>query len=586
MAFRSPVFRKLFLSALALIALTLATVDFFFTRYAGRQESEALQRELAGVAAVLTGEAGAVPRGVLENWAKNAEGLAHARITVIGSNGMVLADSEHDPETMENHRSRPEVQSALKGQTGSATRRSATLDRDLFYVAVPLTYEGRPGYVLRLAAPLRTLDDAVAAVRRRILWISLGAAALALAMAYWFSTTFTARVRKLQHFAGVIVQEGFSGELSRDADDELGELAASLNQMAERMRDFVERLSLESNRREAILESMVEGVLAVDSEMRVLFCNPAFAHAVNARGAVQERLPLLELVRDPAFLDLLSRTLVTGQTAIERMQLADAGGRAYEVHAALLMRAGSRRAALVVLHDVTELERLERIRKDFVANVSHELRTPLTAIRGYAETLLEGALEDPENNRRFVEIILTHSIRLGHIASDLLTLSELESGREDAAVQSVSIRETLEQAARTVAAEARRRGVALLLGSLDDACVLGRPVRIEQVFINLLDNAVKFNRPGGEVRVEAALDSGGRVKITVADTGIGIPYEDRSRVFERFYRVDKGRSREAGGTGLGLSIVKHVVERMGGSVSVESELGTGSVFTVTMPAAG
>jgi two-component system phosphate regulon sensor histidine kinase PhoR len=475
------------------------------------------------------------------------------------------------------------VREALNGRIGVAVRKSATINRDLFYVALPLVYGGRPGFVLRLAAPLRDFTDPVAAVRWRILRISAAAALLALAMAYWFSRSLSRRVRRLQRFADNLVQARFSEELDRDAEDELGSLAASLSRTAAQLRDFVDRLSLESARREAILTSMVEGVLAVDSEMRVMFCNPAFARAVNGPSPVPDRLPVLELVRDPAFLEILSRTLVTGQSVTERLRMADAGGRAYEVHAAPLVRA-DRRAVIAVLHDVTELERLERIRKDFVANVSHELRTPLAAIGGYAETLLDGALEDPRNNRKFVEVIRSQAIRLNNIASDLLTLSELESGRPDLPPEPVSLRSALEAAARVVESEASVRQVAVRWNEVEDVHVMGHRIRLEQAFVNLLDNAVKFNRPGGEVRVTAARAGEGQVKVTIADTGLGIPYEDQSRIFERFYRVDKARSREVGGTGLGLSIVKHVIERMGGSVGVESLLGQGSKFSVTLPA--
>jgi two-component system phosphate regulon sensor histidine kinase PhoR len=245
----------------------------------------------------------------------------------------------------------------------------------------------------------------------------------------------------------------------------------------------------------------------------------------------------------------------------------------------------SRPGAIAILHDITDLERLERVRKDFVANVSHELRTPLTAIRGYAETLLDGALEDKENNRRFLEIIKAHSIRLNNISADLLVLSELESGRPPSEPERISLRAALESALRTVEGEARLRGVQLLCEKPGDAQVLGDRVHLEQVLVNLIDNAVKFNRQGGEVRAEISRAENGKAQIVIGDTGIGIPSEDLPRIFERFYRVDKTRSREVGGTGLGLSIVKHVVERMHGTIQVESSLGKGSKFIVQFPAA-
>jgi len=351
--------------------------------------------------------------------------------------------------------------------------------------------------------------------------------------------------------------------------------------MAAQLRDSLERLGLESARREAILSSMVEGVLAVDKEMRITFCNESFARVIGMRGIIAKGTPLLEVVRDAGLRDMLAEVLRSERPLKQRLELSAADGRSFEVQAAPLS-ASSYRGAIAVLHDITDLERLERVRKDFVANVSHELRTPLTAIRGYAETLLEGALEDPANNRKFLEIIIAQAARLTNIAADLLVLSELESGKA-AEKERLSVPSVLESALRTVESEARSRGVKITCDRIDDICVVGSRIRLEQAMVNLLDNAIKFNRPSGQVRVEAIPAGDGQVRITVADTGIGIPSDDLSRIFERFYRVDKARSRAVGGTGLGLSIVKHVLERMNGRITVASELGRGSVFSVTLP---
>jgi two-component system phosphate regulon sensor histidine kinase PhoR len=347
---------------------------------------------------------------------------------------------------------------------------------------------------------------------------------------------------------------------------------------------MLERLRVESSRRETILASMVEGVLAVDHELCVTFCNAAFCRAVHADYPVVERLPVLELVRDPVLLNMLTGVLVSGGPQRERLQLAAAEGRTFEVQAAPLeLRSG--RGAIAIFHDITGLEHLERVRKDFVANVSHELRTPLAAIQGYAETLLDGGLEDKEHNRRFIEIIKAHSVRLNNIAADLLALSELESGDAAPAPERVSVQDAVEAAIAAVESEARLRKVQVHRTLPTGEFVSGRKMRVEQVLVNLLDNAVKFNRPGGEVWIDAARLEDGQIRISLADSGIGIPSEDLPRVFERFYRVDRARSRAAGGTGLGLSIVKHAVERMGGSVTAESQLGKGSKFTVILPAA-
>jgi two-component system, OmpR family, phosphate regulon sensor histidine kinase PhoR len=584
--FQSPLFRKLLIGALFLIAGTLVVLDFFLTSYIAGRETLNLEQRLMAEARILAGEVSGLAPADLDGWAKAVEGRAQARITIVDPQGTVLADSQHDIQTLENDATRPEILQARGGEVGVAIRHSATLDRDLCYVAVSFRYRGAPGFILVLAVPLEELDAAVGAVRWRLFGTSLIALSLAMLIAYLFSRRFTERIRHLQSFAENLVETRALDDLPADADDELGSLARSLIRMAAQMSDSLDRLSLESARREAILSGMVEGVLAVDQQMRITFCNESFARVTGIPLPIPQRAPLLEVVRDAGLLDMLSQVLASEKPMKQRLELAAANGRSFEVQAAPLS-ASSRWGAIAVLHDITDLERLERVRKDFVANVSHELRTPLAAIRGYAETLLEGALEDPENNRNFLEIIKAQAARLNNIASDLLVLSELESGRAEAVeAEPFPVRGVLDNALRTVESEARVRGVRLILGRIEEARVSGSRIRLEQALVNLLDNAIKFNRPSGEVRVEVASLPDRQVRITVSDTGIGIPSADSSRIFERFYRVDKARSRAVGGTGLGLSIVKHVLERMGGTVAVESDLGKGSVFSITLPRDG
>ena len=583
----SPIFRKLLISSFILIAATLLILDSVLTAYIGQRETQSVQHRLTVEARILSGEAPTIAPPFLEDWARQVAARAQARVTIVDPKGTVLADSEHDPETMENHANRPEIRQAYAGQVGVSIRHSATLDRDLCYVAMTFPYQGGAAFILRLAVSLEELDTAVAAVRWWMFEASLIALALAMAIAYFFSVRFTRRLRRLQSFAENLVATRASQDLAPDADDELGELARSLNRMAAQLRDSLDRLSLESARREAILSAMVEGVLAVDHEMRITFCNGSFARVIGAPTAIAARTPLLEVVRDAGLRDLFHQVLGSGQPLKQRLELPAADGRSFEIQAAPLSvssSASSRWGAIAVLHDITDLERLERIRKDFVANVSHELRTPLTAISGYAETLLEGALEDPANNRKFLEIIKAQASRLNNIASDLLVLSELESGKPDAAEpEPLRVRGVLESALRTVESAAHVGGVRIDCTKVDDVCVLGSKIRLEQALVNLLDNAIKFNRPSGEVRIEAKRFPEGLVTITVTDTGIGIASDDLSRIFERFYRVDKARSRAAGGTGLGLSIVKHVVDRMNGKITVASKLGKGSAFSLTVP---
>jgi two-component system phosphate regulon sensor histidine kinase PhoR len=423
---------------------------------------------------------------------------------------------------------------------------------------------------------------APAEIRERILLIFAAWFLATFVIIFFISRAVRARIRRLKLLAESFPGGKNTGHPLVDTRDEMGSLERSLAGVAIETQKLVDNLRYESARREAILSSMTEGVLAVDRDLRITFCNRSFLRAVDFRGVRPEGRFLLEVVRDPDLREILDDVLAAGEPRKSRFRAASSA-RIFEAQAAPLeMPTG--RGAIAILRDITDLERLEQVRKDFVANVSHEFRTPLSGIIGYADTLLDGALEDAANNRRFVEIIRANAVRLSNIAADLLILSELESGA-DAETDLISIRGVIESALTTVAAEAKARGVNLIREEVENLFVNGARLRLEQAILNLLANAIKFNRPGGEVRIRAARGGEGRVMIRIADTGIGILSQDLPRIFERFYRVDKARSREVGGTGLGLSIVKHVIERMNGAIQVESQFGRGTVFTVSLPAA-
>ncbi len=582
MALTSPIFRKLLIAAFLLMAGTLLGLNFYLTRFTVQLQTENIQRRLKAEAEILAGEAATIPPSKLQQWSLRAEARSHAHVVVIDPQGIELADSREPSNVSANVADFTEIQKALQGQVGTSVRRDSALGEELYYLAVPLRYQDHPGYALQLAVPLTDVRTATQTLHDEIWVASLVALFFALGIAYVFSRSFTRRINDLKEFAENLDRAPASGRALFYRNDELGDLGRSLNRTGLRMRELVDRLSLESARRESILASMVEGVLAVDSDLRITFSNGSFRRAVGASAPIPERHPLLEVLRDPELLGMFTRVIQSHQPMKQRVRLAGAEGRSFEVQVAPL-GGPARGGAIAIFYDITDLERLERVRRDFVANVSHELRTPLTAIRGYAETLLEGALDEQENNRKFVEIIKAHATRLGNIASDLLTLSELESEKPPGEPKPVSVRAAIETALKIVEPAAQLRGIKVVRGSQEEAEVLAERGQLEQALVNLLDNAVKFNRSGGEVRVEVKREAGDKLRITVADTGIGIPSTDLSRIFERFYRVDKARSREMGGTGLGLSIVKHVIERMNGVVSVESQLGRGSIFTIVLP---
>lgn len=397
--------------------------------------------------------------------------------------------------------------------------------------------------------------------------------------AYYAWRRLAGYLRRLEDYAALLPSNEMA--LPESLPPEFAMLSSALKRASQHVGSVIDRANLELARRETILAGMAEGVLAVDRDLRVTFSNEAFAEAFQTRRPLPEGRPLYEVVREPALREILQEVMATGNASRRRLHLPAAGGRWFEIHALALGHL-PQTGVIAVLHDITDIQRQEQARKDFVANVSHELRTPLAAIRGYAETLLDGALDDSEMNRKFVEVIQAHAIRLNNIAQDLLILSELDTGAVSMAPEHIPVQEAIEAALRTVEGAANMRKISLQVHSCERAMVMGSRLRLEQIFVNLLDNAVKFNRPSGSVTIECRA-SKEMVELAISDTGIGIPKEDINRVFERFYRVDKARSREAGGTGLGLSIVKELLEEMGGSVRVESQLGQGSRFLIRMP---
>ncbi|PWU03644.1 MAG: hypothetical protein C5B51_18620 [Terriglobia bacterium] len=405
-------------------------------------------------------------------------------------------------------------------------------------------------------------------------------AALGLVLGWLATRSLSRRIGDLKVFAEALPDLRGPKPTLPVGDDELGELARALSRMVPRIDELLGELRTELARREAILGNMTEAVVAVDARLNISFCNSSFAKMV-ASHSVAAGVPLLKVVRDPGLFQLLQRVIASGETARHRLKIGGQGERTYDAYATPL-GAGPSPGALSILYDVTPMERLERTKRDFVANVSHEFRTPLATITGYAETLLNGGLEDHENRRKFVEIIQANSVRLNNIAADLITLSELEGGIAGPPGP-VSVDEVVHSALNTIEPVARMREVSLRVENGSGLEVLGHRFRLEQALLNLLDNAVKFNKSAGQVCVKVSLAGDDQVEITISDTGIGIPPEDLSRIFERFYRVDKARSRQVGGTGLGLSIVRHAVEQMHGTVKVESELGRGACFTIRLP---
>jgi two-component system phosphate regulon sensor histidine kinase PhoR len=587
---RLNLFWKLGFAFFALLIAVLLPVDFYAERALRRDYERNGFEQLAAIAHMalahppqaLTPTLNApVDIGHLRDWVAQTASSG-VRVTVITSDGQVLADSQSDPSTMENHAERPEIRDALANGDGRSIRRSVTVGRDLLYYAVRLPVAGGPPVILRFASPLQTLTEELSDFRKRLWLASLVMLLVTGAASLLISRSFSDRVERLRNFSDRVAEGDFRPLEANRSGDAMDALGVSLNQTASRLDRTIRTLTEERNLSSAILGSMVEGVAVVNASERLLFANPGFAEILDLDVPPQSGRALVEVVRQTELLEAV-RQVLRGEPRVEAEIVTGTLRQRFFAVTVAAVSAAETSGAVIVLHDITDLRKLERVRRDFVANVSHEFKTPLTAIQGFAETLLAGAIDDAQNRVRFLEIILEHSQRLARLTDDLLRLSQMDADRLGLEIQGVGVSQFVEscvETARRPAAERDLRISVNLSNRLPDIAADRR--RLAEVLQNLLDNAIQYTPPGGQIMLSASAN-GSEVTFTVSDTGIGIPQTDQPRIFERFYRVDVARSREVGGTGLGLAIAKHLVEVHGGRIWVESEVGQGSQFHFTVP---
>ncbi len=587
---RLNLFWKFSLAFLALLVSVLLAVDFFAERALRSDYERTGFDKLAAIARIAQARppqwTPASP-GQAENLAPLRDWVTQmaasgARTTVIASDGRVLADSQSDAQTMENHANLPEILEAMAKGEGRSIRHSVTMERDLLYYAVRQGVSGGPSIFLCFALPLETVDEVLGSFRRRLWLASFFILLIAGGVSLLFSRSFTGRVERLKDFSRRVAEGDFR-PLPRDGSgDAVEALGISLNRTAARLDRTIQTLTEERNLSSAILGSMVEGVAVVSGSERLVFANPGFAEILGLDVPPTSGSALVEIVRQTELLEAV-RQVLAGEPRVQSEIVTGTLRQHYFAITVAAVRAGDTSGAVVVLHDITELRKLERVRRDFVANVSHEFRTPLTAIQGFAETLLAGAIDDSQNRTRFLEIILEHSRRLARLTEDLLVLSKMDAERLELEIRRLGVSQLIESCLET----AQRRGAEKdlrisvnLPQNLPD--IAGDRRRLAEVLQNLLDNAIQYTLPGGQITV-SAVSAEKEIILTVSDTGIGIPKADQPRIFERFYRVDVARSREAGGTGLGLAIAKHLVEVHGGRLWVDSEIGQGSQFHFSVP---
>ena len=564
---RSRIFLKLMFGAVLVIVIATAVLDMSIRRVWSASLERQTRQSLSEKAQMFAARLGRAGAPNVEAIDKEVAGMAQARATVIDAQGKVLADSVADSERMENHAQRPEFRAALTGHIGSDIRRSKTIGVDLLYVAVPVQ-----GGAVRLAYPIANIHQELSHVRGVLLLDSVTALIVASLFAVAAAWSVSRRLRRIMLFSERIAAGDLTARVHENSADEIGKVAAALDQTAQTIEHNFREIAASRAQFESLLNSLQDAVFAVDHDGRILWANGAMHNIVRTRIGDKA----VEVVRDPdvisAIAEACSGHAISSQNAFTVMP-----GRTYQVSATPLPPNG----AVVLLHDITQIDRMEKMRRDFVANVSHELRTPLTLIQGYAETLRDSS---NEQERNFLDIICRNAARMSRLTEDLLMLARVESGELKLHTAPVPASELLEDAQTALAATAQSKDIALRVAETTEAAAKADKDAVNQVFTNLIANALNYATGTDEI-VIGAHQSDGYIDFWVKDKGPGISSEHQPRLFERFYRIDRARSRETGGTGLGLAIVKHIVLAHGGEVRVESKLGSGATFHFTLPIA-
>jgi len=581
---------KLVFSYILIIFFSFALIAYFLDKNLEKNSLQDIKSSLINEANLIENQI--IPENLkkedlvyLDALVKSLGPKIKSRITVINTQGKVLADSEEPAEKvlkMENHLTRPEVKMALTGDIGIASRYSSTLKINMLYVAVPLKDKNEITGILRVALPLLSVQNALLVVRKTVFFSLFFAMALALILGTMLTNSVVKPVNKIIYASRKFSKGDFAHKIILDSKDEMGELADTLNNMAQGLEDKIREVEIKNQHLVAILESMVEGIIVVDRNSRMLSINPTVEKIFSITKQDSEGKLLLEVIRDNNIAEIANGVIESGKFISRELSLVWPVRRIFQIDASPVFQKSSVTGCLLVIHDITELRRLENMRRDFVANVSHELKTPLTSIKGFVETLLEGALEDKENSGHFLKIIQDHANRLDSLVNDLLDLSYLESKGAALKTEKANLKDLTTDILAGFRSQLKKKSVEAENELPVDLSVKIDKDKIDQVLTNLIDNAIKFNREKGSIRIYSQ-HANGKVKIIVEDSGIGIPQKDLPRIFERFYRVDKARSRELGGTGLGLSIVKHIVELHRGEAGVESTEGLGSSFWFTLP---
>jgi len=589
MAGRRRLIWYLYPSYLLIILVSIVAVTWYASIEARQFLLEKTETDLKARAILFKGQIitflDPLERDKIDLLCKDEGKSASTRITVILPSGEVVGDSEIDPGTMDNHADRVEFIGASTGESGISIRTSRTLEKDFMYVGVPARKGDALMAVIRTSIPVDVIDTVINAMQKKIILGSLIIAFLGAIVSLIVSRRISRPIEKLKEGAGYFIKGDFNYRLPASGIEEIDSLDDSMKDMAQQLHARINTITRQRTEIEAILSSMIEGVIAVDAEERIIIMNDAAAKMFGCNPSAVQGHSIQEAVRNTHLQEFISETLSGTKPVEKEIRLSSDEEQFLFGHGTLIRDIeGKGIGALFVLSDISRLRKLENIRRDFVANVSHEIKTPITAIKGFVEILRDEGAKEEDDVRRFLEIIAKHVNRLEAIIDDLLKLSRIEKDAETDGIQlqELGIRDVLESAVQALKPLADSKGIELGLPCDDGLTARINPPLLEQAVVNLLDNAIKYSDEEKPVKIEAGQDEK-EVLIHVIDNGRGIEQEHLPRIFERFYRVDKARSRRLGGTGLGLAIVKHIIQAHGGHVSVTSTPGKGSAFTIHLP---
>ena len=575
----------LMITIISLVAVTIYATsslrEFYLDRIAGDLQDRAylLEKQILQFLDPLDTK-------VVDALCKELGKSSTTRITLVLPSGIVIGDSQDDPDRMDNHLLRPEVMQAKKGNVGRSIRFSTTLQQRMMYIAVPLMDHKRIVAVIRTSLPVTAIDQKLNSIQTQIAFGGLLIALVAAGISLYVSRRISQPIEKMKQGAEHFARGDLLHRLPETDSEEIGSLADALNQMAAQLDDRIKTIINQRNELEAILSSMEEGVIAFDRDERIISINQAAARIFEKTSKHMLNRSIQEVIRNPELQQFVTQALSSTDNLEGDITLYREGERIIYLHSTSLRDSSEDQiGVLVVMNDVTRVRRLENIRRDFAANVSHEIKTPLTAIKGFVETLRHGSVKNPEEIERFLGIIEKHVNRLTAILEDLISLSRIEQDDEKKAIklQKNPIKNVLQTAIGNCREKADLKDITIDYVCEENLFAMIDPTLLEQALVNLLDNAITYSHEGSSVQV-SAFQKHDSIIISVQDHGTGITKEHLPRIFERFYRADKARSRDLGGTGLGLAIVKHITQAHGGYATVESTPGKGSTFSLHLPA--